>query len=237
MVKTRLHRKKRSNRTRKMRGGGLDSCAVRNYKNKMNPLWKHPYAFGNTVTVVEDQLQVASPNQKLCFGDEFTTCSAIIVVMQNNYKVAAHINPYNYMIQGEFGTKIQRYNPVTVLPEINTILTTNPNFMNSTIKIIYLVSSMGSFSILKNSQRRYKTNLNNEQSAAFRPAAQNASVSQEELTNRNAHEFFKAVFPGKVTPQTRIEFHTNKQVEHYSSGGVEHFLVDESGALDLIAHS
>lgn len=237
MVKTRKNRSKKNRTQKGQRGGGLESCIVRRYKNSTNPMWAHTTTFGNVVTVEEDQLKVAGPTQKFCFGDEFSTCSAIIVVMENNYKVAAHINPYMYLVQGSYGVPIQKYNPVTVLPEINTILITNPNFISSTINKIYLVSSLGHFYILKNSQRRYKTNINNEQSAAARPGAKNVSVRQEQLTDRNARDFFAVVFPGKVTAQTRIEIHEEKQVEYQRSGGREHFFVNETGVLDLIAHS
>ena len=222
-MKTRKNRSKK-NRTRRQRGGHLNSCIVRK-NSPMNPLWK----FGNFVTVTEDQFKIANPTQKFCFGDAFTTCMVIVIGMQNNYKVAAHINHVNHIVSNfNEATPKQKYNAETILPFFQRELQTNPNFRSSTIKYIYVITAMDDIKIgVQNG--RFQTNIYNEQYAAIR---RNESQYRS-LTNTNKLPFFESIFPGKITPSTVIDIQKAKIVEHASNSTL-HFYIEENGVLNLV---
>ena len=224
MAKTRVNRKKHSRKTRRMRGGHLESCVVRE-NSPMNPLYK----FGNFVTVTEDQMKIAKPTQRFCFGDAFTTCTVVAIVMENGYKVAAHINPVNHILSNvNEATPRQKYNPETLLPAFQKLLETNPNFRSSNIKNIYVITSLGDININRPTRGIYDTNIYNDQYAQIRK-----NVGQyTTLGNLNKVAFFTSIFPGKITRTTVIDLQKNKVVQH-SARSESHFYIKEDGSLDL----
>lgn len=218
MVKTRINRKRKSNRTRRMRGGAnQDSCK------------KYP----NAVVLLEDKGSVVGPLGKICYGDEFTTCMVITVVMENNYKIGAHINPYNFLTSTndrflDPSTPRQNLNPETVLPYMQNIMRTVPQFQSSRIKYIYVITAMYGLYVVQ-TPSGFRTNINNNQSGQARRKA----GSSVELTDINKRDFFERVFPGKLTDRTQITLLVEQQVQYQTSGGRAHFIIREDGSLDL----
>uniref|UniRef100_A0A6C0IXP3 Uncharacterized protein n=1 Tax=viral metagenome TaxID=1070528 RepID=A0A6C0IXP3_9ZZZZ len=47
--------------------------------------------------VLEDNIYIIPPDGEVCFGDTITECIAITLVFEGNYKIAAHINPTDFI--------------------------------------------------------------------------------------------------------------------------------------------
>jgi hypothetical protein len=222
MVKRRgTTRKTRSNRRRTMRrlrgGAKADSCPA------------------GSIIILEDKLRIADPTQKICYGDEITTCSTVTIVMRNKYKIGAHFNGTFFQYPETSGGRVQNINPTTILTKIKEKLDTNENFRGSTIEKIYLMTSFSNLYIHRDQHGAFKSNLNNNISQARLPVGRRVV-----LTDANKMDFFNSAFPGKVTNDTVIEIHKDKQVQFLAAskkGRVSHMIVNEDGSLDLKAYS
>ncbi len=231
MTRKRQSTKKRT--MRRMRGGtcridespiAVSSCGpLRSYKNK-NPLFRHY----SVVPVLEDCIKIAGPGQKLCFGNTITSCIAVAIVMENNWKIGAHINPLTNMY-----IEAQDLNPLTLLSSIESILQENPHFSGS-IKAIYIYGESDVFELSRDSTTRKYSRINNTNSRATRESQLfGSTLSLYSARKEDIVRAFNTIFANKITPNTIIRI--NPTLELQSMKG-HHFLVNEDGSLDLLGY-
>ena len=206
----------RRRRTYKVRGGGTTSCTD-----------------ATLVHILENQVKTADPSQGFCFGDEFTTCLAIVVVMEDGHKIAAHINPSTYVFKelGDLNMKfinsiknknkknmaLATINPTNIIEKIDNEI----RKLKGDIKKIYVVTAMNDIVIWNEGK-----NINNNQSAARK----GATARTIQLNYGNKSDFFKRCFGDKVTDKTEITIRKGVEVQA-SRGG--HFFVEANGRLNI----
>lgn len=231
--------KRRATR-RKIRGGAVASCALSGRSGETST------GSPKMITILEDEMRVASPEQMICYGDTFTTCQTLTIVMQDNWKVGVHINGAMYTRYDNATT----FNPETVIPMFKTLLNTHPKFIGKTIKYIYLASALSSSVLQKRNANSFFETLNNSNSMARLPAAANRKILRNENNAGSlVKSFFTQVFGAdRITDDTEILDIQNKQVQHRESlsGNFyarnnfpdgrknQHFYVFEDGSLELV---
>lgn len=222
----RLKTRKARRVNRKQRGGFTESCST---------LLRGE----DVVTVTEDEIKVANPSQILCFGDAFTSCTAIIVVMEDNWKVGLHMNPVTFAY-----TNIrQNVNPSTAIPLLQTEINTNANLREKNIKKIYLISTSEFLQILPQRRR-----INNQNTIG---RLGNVNPPGIRLTNATTRTFFSDLFPSKITAATQISIILNVEGQFAKTrksaleqnpeinlstlaDTLDHFFIRQDGSLDLV---
>jgi hypothetical protein len=229
---TRKTRSKKKRTVRRMRGGtcrtdenslAVSSCGpLKSYDNK-NPLFRH-YSI---VPILEDCIKIASPAQKICYGNTITSCTTVTVVMENNWKIGSHINTVTH-----YYINPQVLNPETLLPAIGDILSRNPNFTGN-IKAIYIYGDSGLFELSKRQSSFVYSRLNNTNSKGQRGLSfTNPIVLYRE--NRNTIvQALNSIFGNKITDETVIRINPMVTVEQKYKN---HFLVNENGELDMLVY-
>lgn len=226
-----------------MRGGGTKSCELTGQVGKQTSVGS-----SKVVTILEDELRVASPEQIICYGDTFTTCQTLTIVMEDNWKVGVHLNSAMFL-RYDNGTT---YNPVTLIPILKTLLSTHPKYKDSNIKAIYLVTSLSSSVLSKDPGANIFFEMINNSNSMARLQKNQRKVLRNEFDGDDLlKSFFRQVFPGKVTDTTFIYDGPNKQVQHgvaleakaYVNDNIpndrklQHFFIFEDGTLELVTNN
>lgn len=232
--------RRRRYRSRRMRGGdGVTSCPA------------------GSVHILEDGLETAGPDQIICYGDSLTSCTTVTVVMEDNWKIGAHMQSPTYVHRLEAKNPnnkskapAQRVNPETILPLIKDKLTNDVNFIGKSIKAIYIVGEPTSFHIYNKhfdistgeGKGEFEPILNNAYSEVIRnivvynkkPNGSNnnsCGTVKEPLSDSNKLQFFRNQFGAdRFTPATQIVIMPNKNIQAATG---QHFLIQADGTLDI----
>jgi len=232
---------RRTTRKHRMRGGGTASCALSGASGSGTTSDGAP----KTITVLEDEMRVAGPAQMLCFGDTFTTCQTLIIVMNDNWKVGVHLNSTMFLAYDNATT----YNPITLLPLLKTLFLTHPQFQDKPIRYIYLVSSIDSSVLHKRNATSFFETINNSSSMLRLPANANSKIlSGLENSPAMMRQLFTQVFGDQIRDATQILDINNKEVKFttplaesipFPNGFPvekrrQHFFVYQDGTLEIV---
>lgn len=229
-----------------MRGGGTSSCALTGKVGQQTSVGS-----SKIVTILEDELRVASPEQIICYGDTFTTCQTLTIVMEDDWKVGVHLNSAMFL-RYDNGTT---YNPVTLIPILQTLLSTHPKYKDSSIKAIYLVSALSSVLSKDPGTNIFFKMINNSDSMERLRQNQRKILSSEDDAADLVKSFFMQVFPDKIIEgKTKIQSLNSIQVQYgknlnpqayfneNNNGKTiipndrkkEHFFIFEDGTLEIV---
>ena len=232
---------RRTTRKHRMRGGGTASCELSGASGSGQTSDGAP----KTITVLEDEMRVASPQQMLCFGDTFTSCQTLIIVLQDNWKVGVHLNSTMFVAYDNATT----YNPITLLPLLKTLFLTHPQFQDKPIRYIYLVSSMDSSVLHRRNAASFFETINNSSSMFRLGANANTRFLSSGGTSRDMmRQLFTQVFGDQITDETQILAINNKEVKvttplaesiPFPNGFPvekrrQHFFVYQDGTLEIV---
>ena len=202
-------------------------------------------------------LKIASPEQSICYGDTVTSCTTLTILMEDGWKIGAHINPLSYYkadVLGDTTIQKQTINPTNLVSKCKEILDTNEHFKDNKIKSIYLLGDSGTFwstAIINEEtyeQVGYVANSSaiNNNNSKERLKAANKYVNEADpskgtimlttLRSDNGLDFFKFHFGGekfvKNVSFTLSPYTTIKAGSSNPKG--QHFIVKADGSLDLI---
>ena len=251
--KTRKARSNKKRTVRRMRGGtgilvavnkacGFGSCRRPDPNNPgefISTTAQTPGGAMKVVGIIEDQISVASPHQWICYGDTFTTCTTVTLVMEDNWKIGAHINPFTYLHMEDS----QTLNPVTLLPVFRTLLETHPNFTTNKIKKIYLITTRSDLFLRKLTKRQglfrkqtnvYLRTLNNNTTQERQKELEKVATLGTLGNEAALRIMLNQVFPKHMTPKTQIEVHRKTEVSTSGDPNTgKHFFILEDGSLDI----
>lgn len=209
------HFKKRKNTRRFRQYGGTTLSCIRDGHPKM-------------VSIEEDELKIIAPDHWICYGDTITSCITFTVVMENNWKIGAHIQPATEL----FGGNPQKYTPFNLLTKIQEILASDPNFSGA-IKYIYIFGDSQELILSKTNSNTYKR-LNNVNSIGFVEAGRpRNSLLLNSADSARIRTALNSTFHNKITQASVIQINSRITVQ---SGRRHHFFVLENGAIDIQAN-
>lgn len=158
----------------------VSSCEV-----NMDPV---PFTAGKSKIVLEDTLYSIEPEGEICYGDAISSCLTLTIVMENGWKIGAHINSASFSLEDTGFVPKQTYNPTTLLQAIQPILRTDPNFSGS-IRYIYCIGDVGNIYIKSN---------------PLRIDTDETDPSGPPVTRSTMRKIVSSIFPRKITATTQF---------------------------------